>query len=123
MTSDSGPNGSSTPATTGLSEASTLLPHAPHYSSKGSLPNTPLSVSVISAALGGIGLSCLTLAALPLLQNLSGDWARPQLGLYGFAWGFFHLCEFWTTAGWNPLKLSVDGVSLCLALAEIERSC
>jgi hypothetical protein len=23
--------------------------------------------------------------------------------------GMFHLWEFWTTAGWNPNKLSVDG--------------
>ncbi|ORX33630.1 protein-S-isoprenylcysteine O-methyltransferase [Kockovaella imperatae] len=101
-------------ATPTPASASDLLPKAPHYREKGSIPNTPLAVSVISALLGGVALSSLTLAAQHLLggSGLGGNWARPQLGIYGFAWGLFHLCEFWTTAGWNPLKLSVDAFLL-----------
>ena len=78
------------------------------------MPNTPLAVSVISALLGGVAVGSLVCGAQPLLRSLgSGDWAwaRPQLGVYGFVMGAFHLWEFWTTAGWNPQKLSVDGDS------------
>lgn len=93
-------------------EPSILLPHAPQYSTRGSLPNTPLSVSVISALLGGLSCGALAFASRPILTYLGADqwgWARPQLGLYLLAMGMFHLWEFWTTAGWNPQKLSVDG--------------
>lgn len=82
------------------------------YKAKGSLPNTPLGASVISASLGallGIGLFA---AAAPLwhLTGVDGaGWARPQLGIYLAAMGLFHLLEFWTTAGWNYHKLSIDG--------------
>lgn len=89
-----------------------LLPKASQYSLRGGLPNTPLAVSIISALLGGLLASSLALALGPLLQHLGSDgwaWARPQLGVYLACMGLFHLCEFWTTAGWNPQKLSVDG--------------
>lgn len=79
---------------------------------RGNIPNTPLTVSVISALLGGLLFASLALAAQPLIRYLDGDewaWAQSQLGIYLAALGLFHLCEFWTTAGWNVQKLSVDG--------------
>jgi protein-S-isoprenylcysteine O-methyltransferase len=92
--------------------ATNLLPHSPHYVTRNSIPNTPLAVSAISAALGALAAGCLVAAAQPVFRLLGSGhwgWARPQLGLYGLAMGMFHLWEFWTTAGWNPQKLSVDG--------------
>ena len=93
-----------------------LLPHAAQYSPKGSLPNTPLAVSAVSALLGGLPISSLILAARPLFSSLGSDdwqWARPQLGVYVAALCLFHLLEFWTTAGWNVQKLSIDGEFMC----------
>ena len=92
-----------------------LLPKASQYNLRGGLPNTPLAVSVISALLGGLAFSSCVLAVAPALQGLSGggwNWARPQLGIYLGCMGLFHLCEFWTTAGWNPQKLTVEGGSM-----------
>jgi len=89
-----------------------LLPHAPQYVTRNSIPNTPLAVSAISAALGALAAGGLITAAQPVLRlwgSAQWRWARPQLGLYVSAMGMFHLWEFWTTAGWNPQKLSVDG--------------
>ena len=89
-----------------------LLPHAPHYVTRNSIPNTPLAVSAISAALGALAAGGLVAAAQPALRAFGSTqwgWARPSLGLYAVAMGMFHLWEFWTTAGWNPQKLSVDG--------------
>ncbi|ORY27468.1 protein-S-isoprenylcysteine O-methyltransferase [Naematelia encephala] len=94
---------------------SALLPHAPQYTIRGSIPNTPLVASLISAGLGGVATASLAYGLLPLFQSLdstSWTWARWQLGVYGFAWGLFHLAEFWTTAGWNTQKLSVDAFLL-----------
>lgn len=91
-----------------------LLPHAAQYTLRGSLPNTPLAVSVISAILGGSAAVSLALAVSPALKPFGANewqWARPQLGVYLAALGMFHLLEFWTTAGWNTQKLSVDGES------------
>lgn len=91
-----------------------LLPKASQYSLRGGLPNTPLAVSIISALLGGLLFSSVALAVAPALQAFSTggwNWARPQLGVYLGCMGLFHLCEFWTTAGWNPQKLTVDGQS------------
>ena len=91
-----------------------LLPNSPQYVNRGSIPNTPLTVSAISAALGALAAGSLVAAAQPgfrLLGSGHWGWAKPQLGLYGLAMGMFHLWEFWTTAGWNPQKLSVDGES------------
>ncbi|BEI82085.1 hypothetical protein CcaverHIS002_0212450 [Cutaneotrichosporon cavernicola] len=85
------------------------------HQAKGSLPNTPLGASVISAILGallGVGLFA---AAAPLWRFAGLDtagWARPQLGIYLAAMGLFHLLEFWTTAGWNYHKLSIDAFLL-----------
>lgn len=95
--------------------AAQLLPKATQYSLRGGLPNTPLAVSFISAILGGILCSSLVLAVQPTVKEYFGSggwtWARPQLGVYLACMGLFHLCEFWTTAGWNVQKLSVDGMS------------
>ncbi|KLT41134.1 protein-S-isoprenylcysteine O-methyltransferase [Cutaneotrichosporon oleaginosum] len=85
------------------------------YKAKGNIPNTPLSASVISAALGALLGAGLFAAAAPVwrLTGLSeAGWARPQLGVYLAAMGLFHLLEFWTTAGWNYHKLSVDAFLL-----------
>jgi hypothetical protein len=92
-------------------EPKNLLPEAKHYQLRGGIPNSPLSVSVISALLGGLLFGFLALAAGPWLGQLGQGWtwARPQLGVYLACMGLFHLCEFWTTAGWNAQKLSVDG--------------
>ncbi|CAD6566429.1 MAG: hypothetical protein TREMPRED_002580 [Tremellales sp. Tagirdzhanova-0007] len=96
-------------------ESHHLLPHAAQYSHKGSLPNTPLAVSAVSAILGGLTIASFVLAARPLLLLLGSDqwqWARPQLGVYVAALGLFHLLEFWTTAGWNVQKLTIDAFLL-----------
>lgn len=102
-----------------------LLPHAPQYVPRRTLPNTPLAVSVIAALLGGLVAGSLAFAAQPLLRHLgsaSWTWARPQLGLYFVAMGMFHLWEFWTTAGWNPAKLSVDGGFALLDMGQSARA-
>jgi protein-S-isoprenylcysteine O-methyltransferase len=92
-------------------EPVSLLPEAKQYNLRGGLPNSPLSVSVISALLGALFGSCLALALVPAVREVGWGWARPQLGVYLACMGLFHLCEFWTTAGWNPQKLTVDGES------------
>lgn len=89
-----------------------LLPTATQHVPNGQLPNTPLAVSVISALLGGLLFSSLAYLSVPYLIALGAGewvWVRPQLALYGMAMAVFHLSEFWTTAGWNPKKLSIDG--------------
>lgn len=81
------------------------------HKAKGSIPNTPFVASVISAALGALLGASLFGAATPLIRMTGiseASWARPQLGVYLAAMGLFHLLEFWTTAGWNYHKLSVD---------------
>lgn len=103
-----------------MSPGPTLLPSASQHRPNGQLPNTPFAVSVISAALGGLVAASLAYLSVPFLQQLGSaawPWARPQFALYGVAMGMFHLWEFWTTAGWNPNKLSVDGE---LALPELK---
>jgi protein-S-isoprenylcysteine O-methyltransferase len=110
----SSPMATSSTAQAASQRAHDLLPHAPQYSLRGSLPNTPLTVSVISALLGGlVGASTIS-AVIPSLYHLGlSGWVctSSRLGWYGAAMGLFHLLEFWTTAGWNPQKLSVDGGS------------
>jgi hypothetical protein len=89
------------------------------YKAKGSLPNTPLGASVISSALGallGVGLFAAAAPLWRLTGLTEAGWARPQLGIYLAAMGLFHLLEFWTTAGWNYHKLSVDG-ELCFGVS------
>lgn len=106
---------SQTPTIT--SDKPDLLPKSSQYNLRGGIPNSALAVSVISAILGGLLCSSVALAVTPVIQQYSGggwSWARPQLGVYLACMGLFHLSEFWTTAGWNPQKLSVDGEStLC----------
>ena len=100
-------------------EATSLLPEAKQYKLRpDGLPNSPLTVSVVSAILGGLLGSCLAFALYPLVRIVGWNWARPQLGVYLACMGLFHLCEFWTTAGWNPQKLTVDGVFLILPQRE-----
>ncbi|KAL7419726.1 farnesyl cysteine-carboxyl methyltransferase [Cryptotrichosporon argae] len=85
------------------------------YVPKGDLPNTPLAVSAIAAGLGALVGASLLAASPPLLRATGAAdaaWARPQLGIYLAAIGVFHLAEFWTTAGWNADKLSVDAFLL-----------
>lgn len=92
--------------------SSKLLPAASQHYANGQLPNTPFAAAVIAAALGGLTAASLAYLSVPYLSALgSADWTwvRPQLGVYGAAMGTFHLMEFFTTAGWNPNKLSVDG--------------
>jgi protein-S-isoprenylcysteine O-methyltransferase len=96
-------------------EPVSLLPEAKQYNLRGGIPNSPLSVSVISALLGALTGSCLAFALVPAVRQVGWGWARPQLGVYLASMGLFHLCEFWTTAGWNPQKLTVDGESLTCA--------
>lgn len=78
---------------------------------RGTIPNTQLAISLISAILGGVFCVSISGAVRPLLAKLgasSWTWATPQLGIYFAALGAHHLSEFWTTAYWNPQKLSVD---------------
>lgn len=94
------------------------MPTAAQYRPVGTLPNTPLAVSIISAGLGGMLFGGMALVVTATLKQLDLDqlsffaWARPQLAAYIAAMGLFHLAEFWTTAGWNPQKLSVDAFLL-----------
>ena len=102
-----------------------LLPSASQHRPNGQLPNTPLAASVISASLGGLIALSAAYLSVPLLKQLgSGQWAwaRPQLALYGVAMGMFHLWEFWTTAGWNPNKLSIDGELTCRSALVVRRA-
>lgn len=88
------------------------LPKTDQYDPRGSIPNTVFAVALIAAVLGAVGGSSLALASQILLNVFAGSWARPQLGIYLGAMCIFHLMEFFTTAGWNPQKLSVDGKSI-----------
>lgn len=90
------------------------LPKPAHYDPKGSIPNTPLTVSVISASLGALAGLCVYAVSGPVFEYTGATewaWVKPQLGIYFTAMAVFHLLEYWTTAGWNPEKLSVDGES------------
>ncbi|OXG15006.1 protein-S-isoprenylcysteine O-methyltransferase [Cryptococcus neoformans Ze90-1] len=88
------------------------LPKTDQYDPRGSIPNTVFAVALIAAVLGAVGGSSLALASQILLNVFAGSWARPQLGIYLGAMCIFHLMEFFTTAGWNPQKLSVDAFLL-----------
>lgn len=86
------------------------VPTQAHEVPHNNIPNTPLSVATVSAALGivfSLG------ATLFILGGLSGSWwATYQLGFFTAAWAFFHWAEFAVTAGWNRNKLSVDSFLL-----------
>lgn len=116
--SDSGvSSGQTTPART-AAPSGLQMPKSGHYEAKETIPNTPLAASVISVALGaaaGIAATCAFQPVLRWLGEASWTWARPQLGIYLTAWATFHILEFWTTAGWNFQKLSVDGEYRCVA--------
>ncbi|KAK4687611.1 protein-S-isoprenylcysteine O-methyltransferase, partial [Tremellales sp. Uapishka_1] len=92
------------------------MPHTgTRYYLRGTLPNTPLAVSIISALLGGVVFTSLALALSSVWRSLGSvhwTWARPQLGFYLAFMGVFHLMEFFTTAGWNASRLSVDAFLL-----------
>jgi hypothetical protein len=101
------------------------MPKTRHYRAKGSIANTPLAVSLISAVLGGAVVLALVVAATPVLPAIASAapvWVRPQLGIYLSAIALFHLLEFWITAGWNYQKLSVDGESALETLTDDQRS-
>ncbi|WWD16571.1 hypothetical protein CI109_100999 [Kwoniella shandongensis] len=107
LSSTPSPSSSVTPTGNGLT-----LPKTDQYNARGNLPNTIFAVSVISAVLGGIAAAALAFAAQPFWRIVAGSWARPQLGVYIAAVAVFHLLEFFTTAGWNVQKLSVDAFLL-----------
>nr|XP_018264642.1 protein-S-isoprenylcysteine O-methyltransferase [Kwoniella dejecticola CBS 10117]OBR86800.1 protein-S-isoprenylcysteine O-methyltransferase [Kwoniella dejecticola CBS 10117] len=100
----------STPAS--VSAEFISMPKTDQYDTRGSLPNTLLSVTIISSILGAVIGSSIALAGREIWDKVAGDWARPQLGIYLAAVATFHLFEFYTTAGWNPLKVSVDAFLL-----------
>ncbi|WVN90825.1 uncharacterized protein L203_106068 [Cryptococcus depauperatus CBS 7841] len=95
-----------------ISQAPVSLPNTDQYDPRGSIPNTVFTVALIAALLGAILGSSASLTSKPMLDLIAGNWARPQLGLYIAAMAVFHLMEFFTTAGWNPQKLSVDAYLL-----------
>jgi protein-S-isoprenylcysteine O-methyltransferase len=80
----------------------------------GNIPNTPLTVSLISFILG----SLFSLGSLTFFIGGfdSSWWATYQLGFFVAAWSGFHWGEFAVTAGWNFEKCSVDCEHLLLAL-------
>ncbi|WWC87816.1 uncharacterized protein L201_002708 [Kwoniella dendrophila CBS 6074] len=102
----------STPRAGSPSPEFVTMPKTDQYDPRGTIPNTLLAVAVISAVLGGITATSLALASRQVLDHFAGSWARPQLGIYLAAIATFHLFEFYTTAGWNPLKVSVDAFLL-----------
>jgi protein-S-isoprenylcysteine O-methyltransferase len=71
------------------------------------IPNTLLSVAVISFCLGSVFLWGLRLAIFGPGVG-SWWWTTPQLGFFIAALTAFHFGEFATTAGWNRKVCSVD---------------
>lgn len=110
---DSGASsGATSPMRAAPAHSGVHMPVTGHYYAKESIPNTPLAASVISTTLGaavGIAVTCASQPVLRWLGEANWTWARPQLGIYLASWATFHILEFWTTAGWNIQKLSVDG--------------
>ncbi|ODN97395.1 protein-S-isoprenylcysteine O-methyltransferase [Cryptococcus wingfieldii CBS 7118] len=94
------------------SPAPVALPKTDQYAARGTIPNTLFAVAVIAAVLGAVAGGSLALAGRRIWDAVGGEWARPQLGLYLAAMAVFHLMEFFTTAGWNAQKLSVDAFLL-----------
>ena len=87
------------------------VPTDPTLRPRGLIPNTPLSVSLISFLLG----SQFAFGLLLLVTGGHGKywWATYQLGFYLAAWSAFHWGEFAVTAGWNRDKCSVDCECQC----------
>lgn len=73
---------------------------------RGLIPNTPLSVSLVSFLLG----SLFSFGLLLLVTDGYGRywWTTYQLGFFLAVWSAFHWGEFAVTAGWNREKCSVD---------------
>lgn len=82
------------------------VPVQADHQPRGFIPNTPLSVSLISFLLGSLFAFGLLLFA----TNGFGRywWSTSQLGFFLAAWSAFHWGEFAVTAGWNREKCSVD---------------
>ena len=81
------------------------VPKAKAHQPEGVLPNTPLTASTISFALGW----AFSLGVLTFLRGGFGSWWNSyQLGFFVAAWSGFHWGEFAVTAGWNLEKCSVD---------------
>lgn len=125
--SDSGvSSGVTTPQRTAATHKGLHMPKSGHYEAKETIPNTPLAASVISTVLGvaaGIAATCAVQPVLGWLGEANWTWARPQLGIYLTAWATFHILEFWTTAGWNIQKLSVDGEQACALFEAVRGIC
>lgn len=73
---------------------------------RGLIPNTPLSVSLVSFLLG----SLFSFGLFLLVTYGYGRywWTTYQLGFFLAVWSAFHWGEFAVTAGWNREKCSVD---------------
>ncbi|KAI0832352.1 ICMT-domain-containing protein [Trametes gibbosa] len=86
------------------------VPAQADHQPRGLIPNTPLSVSLISFLLGSLFAFGLLLFA----TNGFGKywWSTSQLGCFLAAWSAFHWGEFAVTAGWNRDKCSVDSFLL-----------
>jgi hypothetical protein len=83
-----------------------MVPDRATTKPQGTIPNTPLVVSIISFLLG----TTFALGSLAFLcGGLYGFWfATHQVGFFVASWSAFHWGEFAVTAGWNREKVSVD---------------
>lgn len=82
------------------------VPVQADHQPRGFIPNTPLSVALISFLLGSLfafGLLLFSTNGFGLFW-----WSTSQLGFFLAAWSAFHWGEFAVTAGWNREKCSVD---------------
>ncbi|KAI0375571.1 protein-s-isoprenylcysteine O-methyltransferase [Pilatotrama ljubarskyi] len=86
------------------------VPVEPAHQPRGRIPNTPLSVSLISFLLGSVFSFGILLFATDGYQKYW--WTTRQLGFFLAAWSAFHWGEFAVTAGWNRDKCSVDSFLL-----------
>ncbi|KAI0638117.1 ICMT-domain-containing protein [Trametes polyzona] len=86
------------------------VPVQADHQPRGVIPNTPLSVSLISFLLGSLFAFGLLLFATDGFGRYW--WSTRQLGFFLAAWSAFHWGEFAVTAGWNREKCSVDSFLL-----------
>lgn len=85
-------------------------------------PDTPELVSIVGFCLGvlfTVGLSTgIKLPFVLLAQEERGGWSQvlhsPQLGLYLAFWALFHMCEYLTTAIYNPTQVKLGCELVCL---------
>ncbi len=96
------------------------IPVQADHQPRGRIPNTPLSVALISFLLGSLFAFGLLLFA----TNGFGLfwWSTSQLGFFLAAWSAFHWGEFAVTAGWNREKCSVDCEDRLVSLQLYSRS-